>query len=651
MDKFYCFARKFYIYFLPIFSIKYAHNIIKMLYNIFKLWYNQTDYKQQGDYIGRTIMNITNDIKYIGVNDHEVDLFEGQYVVPNGMSYNSYAIIDEKIAIMDTVDARFTHEWLDNIQKTLGSRKPDYLIVQHMEPDHSANIHNFVKNYPDVKIVSSAKAFAMMKQFFGTDFTDNQIVVAEGDTLDLGTHKLAFVTAPMVHWPEVIVTYDATDKVLFSADGFGKFGALDVEEDWACEARRYYIGIVGKYGAQVQNLLKKAAGLDINIICPLHGPVLTENLGYYLSLYNTWSSYEAESDGVVIAYTSVYGNTKKAVMQLAEKLKEKGCPKVVVNDLARCDMAEAVEDAFRYNKIVLATTTYNAEIFPFMREFINHLTERNFQNKTVALIENGSWAPLAAKVMKEMLAKSKNLTFTDTTVKIMSALNEESSSQIDALSDELCRDYLAKQDTTANKNDLTALFNIGYGLYVITSNDGNKDNGLIVNTVTQVTNTPNRIAVTINKENYSHHIIKQSGKMNINCLSVDAPFSVFENFGFRSGRNADKFEGMEILRSDNGLVFLPKYINSFMSLKVEQYIDLDTHGMFICSVTESRVITTLDTMTYTYYQNNVKPKPETDGKKGFVCKVCGYVYEGDTLPDDFICPLCKHGASDFEEIN
>ncbi len=595
-------------------------------------------------------MRITNDIRYIGVNDHNIDLFEGQYIVPNGMAYNSYAIIDKKIAIMDTVDANFTHEWLDNIQNALEGRKPDYLVVQHMEPDHSANIVNFVKAYPNAVIVSSAKAFAMMKNFFGTEFEDKRIVVGEGDTLSLGEHTLTFVTAPMVHWPEVIVTYDSKDKVLFSADGFGKFGALDVEEDWACEARRYYIGIVGKYGAQVQALLKKAAGLDIEIICPLHGPVLTENLGYYLNIYNTWSSYQPEEEGIVIAYTSVYGNTKKAVMLLAEKLKSMGCPKVVVNDLARCDMAEAVEDAFRYSKLVLATTTYNADIFPFMRQFIDHLTERNYSNRTVALMENGSWAPMAAKVMRGMLEKSKNLTFTDTTVKILSALNEESSAQLEAMAEELCREYLAQQDSTANKNDLSALFNIGYGLYVVTSNDGKKDNGLIVNTVTQVTNTPNRIAVTINKENYSHHIIKQTGIMNINCLSEDAPFSVFEAFGFVSGRNVDKFADCEPLRSDNGLVFLPRYINSFMSLKVEQYVDLDTHGMFICSVTEARVISDRDTMTYTYYQNNVKPKPETEGKKGYVCKICGYVYEGDTLPEDFVCPLCKHGASDFEEI-
>ena len=483
-------------------------------------------------------MNISKDIKYIGVNDHDVDLFEGQYVVPNGMAYNSYAILDEKIAIMDTVDQRFTHEWLDNIHDALEGRKPDYLVVQHMEPDHSANIMNFVKNYPEAKIVSSAKAFAMMKNFFGTDFADNRIVVGEGDTLELGRHTLTFVTAPMVHWPEVIVTYDSADKILFSADGFGKFGALDVEEDWACEARRYYIGIVGKYGAQVQALLKKAATLDIQTICPLHGPILTENLGYYLNLYNTWSSYQPETEGIMTAYTSVYGNTKKAVMKLAEKLKANGCPKVVVNDLARCDMAEAVEDAFRYSKLVLATTTYNAGIFPFMHQFITHLTERNYSNRTVAFIENGSWAPLANKVMKGMLEKSKNLTYAENEVTILSALNDQSSAKLDALADELCREYLAQQDSTANKNDLTALFNIGYGLYVVTSNDGKKDNGLIVNTVTQVTSTPNRIAVTINKENYSHHVIKQSGIMNINCLSVDAPFSVFKTFGLSAARAA-----------------------------------------------------------------------------------------------------------------
>ncbi|MBQ8850047.1 MAG: FprA family A-type flavoprotein [Clostridia bacterium] len=384
-------------------------------------------------------MTVTNDIKYIGVNDHKIDLFEGQYDVPNGMAYNSYVITDEKIAVMDTVDARFGGEWLENLRAVIGDRSPDYLIVQHMEPDHSANIDVFMQKYKDAVIVSSDKAFAMMKQFFGTDYADRRIVVKEGDTLTLGKHTLTFVTAPMVHWPEVIVTYDSYDRVLFSADAFGKFGALDADEDWACEARRYYFGIVGKYGAQAQRLLAKAAGLDISIICPLHGPILSEDLGYYLGLYNTWTSYGVESEGVVIAYTSVYGNTKKAVELLADELKACGCPKVTVNDLARCDMAEAVEDAFRYGKIVLATTTYNAEIFPFMREFIHELTERGYQNRVVGIIENGSWAPVAAKKIRSMLEGGKNLTFTDTTVTIRSALTEENKKEIRALAEELCR--------------------------------------------------------------------------------------------------------------------------------------------------------------------------------------------------------------------
>lgn len=596
-------------------------------------------------------MKITNDILYVGVNDHQVDLFEGQYVVPNGMAYNSYVIKDEKIAVMDTVDAKFTHEWLDNIEKVLDGAKPDYLIVQHMEPDHAANIHNFMKAYPDTTVVANKKTFCMMENFFRSMNLEGQKLEMEnGQSLSLGKHVLTFVFAPMVHWPEVMVTYDSTDKVLFAADGFGKFGALDVEEDWDDESRRYFIGIVGKYGKQVQNLLKVAATLDIQIICPLHGPVLKENLGHYLEKYNIWSSYSVEDEGVVIAYTSVYGNTKKAVELLANKLQEKGCPKVVVYDLARDDMSKAVADAFRYGKLVLATTTYNAEIFPFMHTFIDHLVERNYQNRTIGLIENGSWSPTAAKVMKNMFAKSKNITWLDNKVTIMSSLSDENVEQMDNMAEELCKEYIAQSPERANKNDLTALFKIGYGLYVVTSNDGTKDNGLIVNTVTQLTDNPNRIAVNINKANYSHHVIKKTGVMNVNCLSVEAPYEVFQNFGFQSGRTVDKFANWPAYRSDNGLMFLPKYINAFMSLKVEQYVDLDTHGMFICTVTEARVMSDKETMTYTYYHNNVKPKPQTEGKKGFVCKICGYIYEGDVLPDDYICPLCKHGVADFEPI-
>ena len=595
-------------------------------------------------------MKITDTIKYVGVNDHRIDLFEGQYKVPGGMSYNSYVILDEKIAVMDTVDADFTHQWLDNIQQVLDGRKPDYLIVQHMEPDHAANVANFLKVYPDTTVVATGKAFGMIRNFFELDLEGKKIEAENGSTLSLGYHQLTFVFAPMVHWPEVMVTYDSTEKVLFSADGFGKFGALDVEEPWDDEARRYFIGIVGKYGAQVQKLLKAAATLDIQKICPLHGPVLTENLGHYNGLYDTWSSYTPEDDGIVIAYTSVYGHTRMAVSLLAEKLKAKGCPRVLVYDLARDDMSQALSDAFRYSKLILATTTYNAGIYPFMNDFITRLVEHNYQNRTVGLIENGSWAPLAAKIMKEMMSKCKKIDWLKNSVHIWSAVKEENRKQIDDMTDELCKEYIAKDDALANKNDMTALFRIGYGLYVVTSNDGRKDNGLIVNTVTQLTDNPYRVAVNINKANYSHHVIRQTGVLNVNCLSVDAPFSVFQQFGFQSGRTVDKFAGQKINRSGNGLVFLDKYINAFMSLKVEQYVDLGTHGMFICSVTEARVMSDQDTMTYTYYQQNVKPKPETEGKKGFVCKVCGYVYEGDELPEDIICPLCKHGAVDFEPI-
>lgn len=596
------------------------------------------------------MFKVTDDILYVGVNDHKVDLFEGQYKVPAGMSYNSYVVCDEKTAVIDTVDRNFTHEWMDNLEKALGGREPDYLVVQHMEPDHSANIKNFADRYPAARIVGNSKTFVMISQFFGTDFAERRLEVKEGDTLDLGKHKLTFVFAPMVHWPEVMVTFDSLSGTLFSADGFGKFGALDVEQDWTDEARRYYIGIVGKYGVQVQNLLKKAAGLDIKRICPLHGPVLDSDLGYYLNLYDTWSGYRPECDGIFIAYTSVYGNTRKAAELLADKLRAKGCPKVVLRDLARSDMSECVMYAFMFEKVVFATTTYNGEIFPFMHTLLTNLVERGWKKHTVALIENGTWAPMAAKVMKKMLEPLKDITYAENNVTIHSAVNADVSEKIEALSDELCRDYIAKDDSRANKNDLTALFRIGYGLYVLTSGMDGKDNGMIVNAVTQVTNTPNRIAVAVNKDNYTHHLVQRTGIMNINCLSEDAPFSVFERYGFASGRNKDKFDGVNVLRSDNGLVYLPEYINSFMSLKVESYVDLGTHGLFICSVTEARVMNDRPTMTYNYYQENVKPKPKTEGVKGWVCKICGYIYEGENLPEDFVCPLCKHGASDFEKI-
>lgn len=595
-------------------------------------------------------MQITEKIKYIGVNDHKIDLFEAQYVVPNGISYNSYVILDEKVAVFDTVDQQFTREWLYNLDKELNGRGVDYLIIQHMEPDHSANIINFINKYKEAKIVASAKAFQMMKNFFGTDFKDNRIVVEDGSTLSLGYHNLIFVTAAMVHWPEVIMTYESTEKIFFSADAFGKFGALDFEDDWITEARRYYIGIVGKYGAQVQNVLKKISKFDINMICPLHGPILKENLNYFIELYDIWSKYEVEEDGVLVAYSSIYGNTKKAVIKFADELKKKGHPNVKVIDLARTDMAMAVAEAFRYSKLVLASSTYNMDAFPYIREFINHLTERNFQNRTVAFIENGSWAPNATKVMKEMMDKCKNINYTTHTVRILSSLNEDSNKALIDLADELCALYQEPKEEV-DVDNYQALNNIGYGLYVVTTNDGKKDNGLIVNAVTQVTNHPNRVAVTINKNNYSCDIAMKTKKMNVNTLTVETPFEVFEKFGFHSGRDVNKFEGSSPKKSKNDLVVLSKYINSYISLEVNQMVDLGTHIMFICDVSQSVVINDKCSMSYSYYLENVKPKVDLKGQKGYMCNVCGWVYDGMELPEDIICPLCKHGADAFEKIN
>lgn len=592
-------------------------------------------------------MNISEDVKFIGVNDRAITLFEGQFQVEKGMSYNSYLISDKKIAVLDTVDAAFFDEWADNLSAALGGREPDYLIISHMEPDHSANIARFMDMYKSAVIVGNAKTFTMLKNYFGTDYPERRAIVKEGDTLSLGEHTLRFIMAPFVHWPEVMVTYDERDKILFSADGFGKFGTTDADEDWDCEARRYYFGIVGKYGAQVQALLKKTEALDIKAICPLHGPVLTDNLSHYLGLYDKWSSYTAEDSGVTIAYTSVYGHTKAAVLALTEKLRGAGVKKAAVFDLARCDLAEAVEDAFRYDRLVLATTTYNADIFPYMRRFIEALTERNYANRTVAFIENGSWAPVAGKIMRGMLENCKNLNFCNNTVKIFSALSPENEKEIAALSEELAA---AGERSRNAALDPTALFKIGYGLYVVSCNDGAKDTGCIVNTVTQVTASPNRIAVTVNKQNYTHHVIKKTGKLNINCLSEDAPFSMFENFGFKSGRTENKFDGVPFTRSANGLAVLSQHINAYISLSVESYADLGTHGMFICSVTGAEKVNDNESMTYAYYHASVKPKPKTQGKKGFVCRICGYIYEGESLPADFVCPICKHGAEDFEPI-
>ncbi|MBQ9708325.1 MAG: flavin reductase [Firmicutes bacterium] len=599
------------------------------------------------------ISKVTDSILYVGANDHDLDLFEGQYIVPNGMAYNSYVIVDEKNIVIDTIDKSKTEEWLGNLKEALGDKAPDYLLVQHMEPDHSASIKAFVDTYPDATVIGNKKTFAMIGQFFPTLEIKNTLTVESGDKLELGAHTLNFLFAPMVHWPEVIMSYEQTDKVLFSADGFGKFGALDVDEDWACEARRYYFGIVGKYGAQVQNVLTAAASLDIQTICPLHGPILKEDLGYYIDLYDKWSSYTPEDDGVCICYTSVYGNTKKAAEILHDRLVELGVPIVEISDLARCDMAEAVEDAFRYDTLVLATTTYNSEIFPFMNQFIDHLTERNFQNKNVALIENGTWAPAAAKTMRKKLEGCKKLRFAENSVTIKSALDEGSLADLEALAQELAALYKAPEvpEEEEKKLDPTALFKIGYGLYVVTSNDGTKDNGMICNTVTQVSDNPNRIAVNINKANYTCEVIKKTGKLNVAVLNEDAPFAIFKHFGFQSGRNVDKFADFEHAgTASNGLKYLDKYANAYISGDVVDTVDLGSHLMFICTIPESVKLNDVQTMTYNFYQANVKPKPAAQ-KKGWVCNVCGYIYEGETLPEDFICPLCKHGADDFSKLS
>ena len=604
-------------------------------------------------------VQVTSDMYWVGASDRRLALFENVFPIPKGVSYNSYLVLDEKTVLLDTTDRAVSGQMLENIAYLLNGRALDYLIVNHMEPDHAASMGELVLRYPAMQIVCNAKALAMIRNYFDFDIDSRVMVVKEGDTLQTGRHSFSFVMAPMVHWPEVMVTYDAADRVLYCADAFGTFGALngnifadevDFEGEWLPEARRYYTNIVGKYGNQVQALLKKASALQIDLLCPLHGPIWRSNIAWFVEKYSRWSAYVPEEQAVMIAYASVYGGTENAANILASKLAEKGLRNIAMYDVSNTHPSIIVSEAFRCSHLVFASTTYNAGIFPFMRDFIEHLTERDYQNRTIGLIENGSWAPLAAKVMKEMFAKSKKITWLNTTVKIMSSVKNETREQLEAMADELCREYIAQSPEAANKNDLSALFRIGYGLYVVTSNDGKRDNGLIVNTVTQVSDSPNRVAVNISKANYSHHVIKQTGVMNVNCLSVDAPFSVFENFGFQSGRVADKFAGWTEVRADNGLRILPKYINAVISLKVEQYVDLGSHGMFICSVTEARVMSDKDTMTYTYYQNNVKPKPQTEGKKGFVCKVCGYIYEEDELPEDFICPLCKHGAIDFEPI-
>lgn len=576
-----------------------------------------------------------------GVIDKDIDLFEGQYET-NGIRYNSYVISGKKTAVIDAVDGRFSEEWLKNLKFALGDKTPDYLIVQHVEPDHSGSISAFMKTYPETTVVSSVKGFFMMKNFYGEGYENNRIEIKDGDELDLIGLKLKFITAPMVHWPEVFLTYDETNKVLFSADAFGRFGVKDGEADEIAEARRYYFGIVGKYGAQVQNLLKKAAGLEISVICSLHGFPLADKIPLYVKLYDVWSSYAAEDKGVTIVYSSIYKNTEKAAYSLKKKLEADGAANVEIFDLLRSDIHKAVASAFRYGSLVIASVTYNGDLFPKTREFINALIERNYQNRTIGYIENGSWSPQAGKHIKAAFENSKNVAFAENNVTIVSAADEETEEKINALSKELV------SAVSPAAKDGKFFRKIGYGLYVLTTNDGKKDNAMIANNVVQLSGNPERVAVTVNKSNYSCEVIKTTGKMNVNVLTESAPFSVFEKFGFKSGRDTDKTAGVNFSRSDNGLMVITDNVNAFASLETESVIDAVSHEIFICRVTESKAFSDETSMTYDYYHKNVKPADNR--KKGYVCSICGYVYEGEELPSDFICPICKHGAGDFEKI-
>ena len=622
---------------------------------------------------------------YVGVDDREIDLFEGQFVVEEGMMYNSYVVAgSEGVAVMDAVDARFREEWLDQVEEALAGRKPDYLVVQHVEPDHSGSVEGFLKAWPEAKVVGTAAALKMLGAYYGAAaMAGRGVPVKDGDALELGGGKrLRFFTAPMVHWPEVMVSFEEESGTLFSADAFGKFGASDAGGGWDCEARRYYFGIVGKYGVQVQALLKKAEGLAIRRICPLHGPVLEgEAMAHALAQYGTWSRYAEETEGVLVAFTSVYGHTRAAAERLAGMLRERGCPRVEVRDLARTDMAETVEDAFRYGKAVLATTTYNGAIFPKMREFLEELRERGWQGRLVGLVENGSWAPQAAKGMRAALEGCKDLRFTEATVTLRPGADAAAVAAMGAMADELCAQWAGRAAGPAV--DGQALQTIGYGLYALTTRDGDKDNAMIGNAAMQVTANPPRVAVAVNKANYSHHLAKKTGKMNLCSLGEGTPFEFVRGLGFRGGRGVEKLAGMSLARSANGLAVPREYVTGWMSLEVEAYADLGSHGLFTCRVTEAGMADAAErgegSMSYAYYHANVKPKPTigtvgngthgTNGTNGtgtggteggaggaktgkkkvvWVCKVCGYVYEGEELPPDFVCPWCKHGAEDFE---
>lgn len=610
---------------------------------------------------------VTDDLYWVGGDDRRLAMFEGVYSVPDGVSYNSYLVLDEKTVLFDTVDQAVEKVFSENVEHVLDGRKLDYLVVQHMEPDHSATIRTLLLQHPEATVVCNKKTETMIKQFFGAGFEINAQIVAEGDVLKTGKHEFTFLMAPMVHWPEVMVTYDMTDKILFSADAFGTFGALngalfadevDFFADYLKEARRYYTNIVGKYGTQVQALLKKAATVEIEIICPLHGFVWRKNIGDYVEKYQQWSRYEPEVTGVMIAYASVYGNTENAANILACKLRDRGI-KTIMFDVSVTASSEIVAAAFEYSHLVFASTTYNAGIFITMDELLRDLASHNLQNRTVAFIENGSWAATSGKLMKEIIGDLKNMTILETGVSIKSALSDEKLTDVEKLAEAIAETMPKKfeaapaSETAPAEIDNNAMFKLSYGLFVLTAKDGEKDNGCIINTTVQLTDTPKRITVAVNKQNYTHDMIMKTGAFNVSVLSEEVPFKVFQHFGFQSGRDVDKFADYGVTaRSQNGIIYLPEYTNAFISAQVIEAKDYGTHTLFVADVVEAKVLSDVPSVTYAYYFAHIKPKPAPvdEEKKGFVCKICGYVYEGDELPADFICPLCKHGAEDFEPL-
>lgn len=605
---------------------------------------------------------IREDLFWVGGNDRRLALFENVFPIPRGVSYNAYVMLDEKTVLFDTVDKSVSGVFFESLAHVLAGRKLDYLVVNHMEPDHAATMEELVLRYPEVKIVTNAKAVAMIKQFFTFDVDSRCVVVKEGDTLATGSHTLTFLMAPMVHWPEAMVTYDITTKTLFSADAFGTFGALsgnlfadevNFERDWLDDARRYYVNIVGKYGTQVQALLKKAATVDIDMICPLHGPVWRSNIAWFVDKYQKWSTYTPEEDAVMIAYASVYGNTENTANILAAKLAERGAKRIAMYDVSATHPSVIVAEAFRCSHLVFASTTYNAGIFCNMETALLDIAAHNLQNRTVALIENGSWAATSGKLMREILAKLKNITVLENTVSLKSSLKEGQLPALDALADAIIASMKKEEEPAPvpEKLDGKAMFKLSYGLFVLTARDGAKDNGCIINTAAQLTSSPMRISITVNKANYTHDMIQKTGVFNVSVLSESTPFSVFQQYGFQSGRTADKLSGGEP-RTENGVAYLAEHANAVISGKVVSTVDCGTHTLFIADVTEAHVLSREASATYAYYFEHIKPKPQpaAEKKKGYVCKICGYVYEGETLPPDFVCPLCKHGADDFEPL-